>query len=1652
LPDRRLERYIKAALSRGHTPTEVRKKLLESGWHLETIDKYLESPRFRISGQLILINLLVLILVVGFLYFAGPFTGAFTAAGHDWENKVEISADNSQELIRTHIVFGDSKPTLCENGIYIEAEGVPVQFAIDNPTYADGVCTETDILIKNIIYAPPPENTSGENALTTFVTKSTTYEIYYGLLENVQPTEPTTEQPAELPAEQQPIEAQTLPEQTEQPRIANPGPDLSPLTISFTPLGASVTEFVNITASIRNLNATDAAGAFNVTFFVDEVSIGKTTISSLAASTTTTTSLLYESTSGYHSVKVFADSDGDQAETNETNNNLTQMLTIDWPKHGQNLAGNAIADVAGPTTNGTLWVSANTTGLIDGGPSVANGRVFVTTVDFATRRIFAFNQSTGTQLWNFTMANRSNTAIPLIAEGKVFVGTRENGIMHAVNESTGASIWNFTTGERIIGSANYKDGILYFGTVANATTAGVIFAVNATNGTQIRNFTLPVAIGIRSGAPAIEGNLLYTGVFNISAENGNITALNIPALTLNWTTNLTKGPAFSAPNVANGAVWIGSVLGSPADGRVYKLNATNGSIICASAATTAENVQTAPLVAEGKAFYGTGGTAPFARAINETNCSTIWTFTPQGGADGDVGASANGVMAYSNGILYFESGTGGGAAFGQVYALNATSGVRIFNYSFGNVTAGASPSAVNGVVFGASYAGQVVAIGNNVPTHTTPILNSSDGQNLTNSSLTCYNQSTTDTPGETVCNTFHFTINGTSYENLLMSFDTNNSAGTGKTRDYSSYGNNGTLGNATVGDAAEPTFVTTSVKGCGGYRFDGVNDIINITDNPSLDPVNVLTVESWVNLSSRNVTLSVKGIVGNYFADATPSGYLLDVLNDTGASTLRFRFDVFNGSDNRVTSTTNISANVFYHVVGVYNGTNLLIYVNGTLENTTAGPANISYEGANETPKIGVDYSESAARFFNGTIDEVRVYNRSLSSAEILEHFNLRYNNITQEETENGDTWQCAVTPSDSKVDGITKFSNNLTVVAPDLVPTIINWTPLGPINNTNILINATIVNRGSSNAGQFNVSFYVDDIFQSQNIVGPLAAGATNITTFSWATTSEVHDLKVFADSASQINESSETNNNLTDPIGVDWPTHHQSPQAEGSANTTGSNLTNPIIFTTNGSIFSSPVIANNYVYISSDDGFVYQLSAADLSFIAKFNTTGTTHLIHSTPVVYKGKVYVLNTLFDATTSRLFVLNATNVSIHIQNATLNFADETSSVIAADNKVYVVNFTQLLAVNASNVSQSLANFTREGTGNFRKSIPVYDDGFVYIGESVSPGSRVYKLQASNLQKVDNFTVPGTDGVRRVMSHNSILYTVFSNNSFNGTIAALNESNFSQGILHRFNFTGSSMDLYSTPAFFNNTIYIGTSTNRTLYALNATNLSQMFGSFLVPTAGAAIDTSPAVSQDGIVYFGASDKQIRSLNASNVSQLLTNYTTGAAITYSDPAIAFVGDAVYFGTNDNKTYMFPGFSFISCTFSQQAINFSNVAAFTDDNNATLNYAGAGSATLYNLTSNSNINVTVHNKGTNLVCIDTSCGTAVIGVGNLSWNSSKTSNTSIDLPGFNLTTAFDTVNPVAVNLTSGSSAWLRYWLDIPGSQAAGAYRGNYTIRCVAS
>jgi len=181
--------------------------------------------------------------------------------------------------------------------------------------------------------------------------------------------------------------------------------------------------------------------------------------------------------------------------------------------------------------------------------------------------------------------------------------------------------------------------------------------------------------------------------------------------------------------------------------------------------------------------------------------------------------------------------------------------------------------------------------------------------------------------------------------------------------DSSGTGNNGTLING-------PAWTTGKVGGA--LSFDGVDDYVDASDTNLPIGNSSATLSAWIKTTQTGEIYYLGWGTRSYFSEI-----VLGMLNNN------LTVESFGGSDegNAVINDGN-----WHHVVGVWNGgSDVVEYVDGVEQTLTSwlGSINIISSG-----HLNIGRLINSGYYFNGAIDEVRVYNRALSAAEVSAIFN----------------------------------------------------------------------------------------------------------------------------------------------------------------------------------------------------------------------------------------------------------------------------------------------------------------------------------------------------------------------------------------------------------------------------------------------------------------------------------------------------------------------------------------------------------------------------------------------------------------------------------------------------------------------------------------
>jgi hypothetical protein len=199
----------------------------------------------------------------------------------------------------------------------------------------------------------------------------------------------------------------------------------------------------------------------------------------------------------------------------------------------------------------------------------------------------------------------------------------------------------------------------------------------------------------------------------------------------------------------------------------------------------------------------------------------------------------------------------------------------------------------------------------------------------------------------------------------------------GNANDASGNGNNATVYGATL---------TTNRYGNANsaYDFNGSSSYIDITQNSTLNNLTNFTLSAWIYQIGANVEYSYR--ILDKCPAGVPGGWTFDTWDGTTGH--RLRLQAAGSSNPNVPGTTVYSLMQWHHVVATVSGTTGKVYLDGILDGT-GNVGNIPdnaldiYIGRAH-PNNGAGVNE----WFNGIIEDVRIYNRALSDTEIQQLYN----------------------------------------------------------------------------------------------------------------------------------------------------------------------------------------------------------------------------------------------------------------------------------------------------------------------------------------------------------------------------------------------------------------------------------------------------------------------------------------------------------------------------------------------------------------------------------------------------------------------------------------------------------------------------------------
>jgi uncharacterized repeat protein (TIGR02543 family) len=406
-------------------------------------------------------------------------------------------------------------------------------------------------------------------------------------------------------------------------------------------------------------------------------------------------------------------------------------------------------------------------------------------------------------------------------------------------------------------------------------------------------------------------------------------------------------------------------------------------------------------------------------------------------------------------------------------------------------------TAFDGTDVGNTLLFETQIVDSGAPTTGTPLLVSGSGSNRDDDELICTAVNSQDPDGDSVINVFNWFRGGTSFTNLYLPFESNSLT---TANDYSGYNNDGVVSGA--------SWISQGVIG-GGYSFAGSSSnhhVITVADSVSLGSDgswSEMTVEYWVNPSvdQRGARILNK----NGGAAGTSGKYMTGINTDAAGPANVIFFGVTIGTSYQETySNTDsvVATGSWSHVVGTYkSGEGLKLYINGVLQSSNLGLSGNVAASVGEPLLIGYasTVAGTANRYFKGSLDEIRIYPSALSDAQIFQNFVDQRDGfsdsatVVPQETVNGQTWRCQVTPNDGWQNGVPALSNELTIGSANTRPRIDYYTPVDAVQQLYLGQSLNFMTIASDpNASPLTFEWTLDSVIQTGAVTNALNSSWT--------------------------------------------------------------------------------------------------------------------------------------------------------------------------------------------------------------------------------------------------------------------------------------------------------------------------------------------------------------------------------------------------------------------------------------------------------------------------------------------------------------------------------------------------------------------------------
>ena len=270
----------------------------------------------------------------------------------------------------------------------------------------------------------------------------------------------------------------------------------------------------------------------------------------------------------------------------------------------------------------------------------------------------------------------------------------------------------------------------------------------------------------------------------------------------------------------------------------------------------------------------------------------------------------------------------------------------------------------------------------------------------------------------------------------------------GNANDESGNGNNGIVNGATL---TTDRFGNTN----SAYSFDGINNYISVPDSPNLRPQS-FSISAWMNLSiNTGVRMILAKNAGNYNYESIGLWYNGQYSSSIGGPGYY---------GNMLNYLNTAILNQWYFLTFQYDNTtgNTTIFLNGTAVAFMSVASTITYDSHSWSIGSELEYGVFSY-FFKGKIDDIFIYNRTLSASEVQQLYTIGGVSLSYQWSTGDTTQNITVTPSQTTTYFLTVTNGSCSGV--DSVKVSVSPLPLVNLGNDTTICqgNQILLNAGNS-------------------------------------------------------------------------------------------------------------------------------------------------------------------------------------------------------------------------------------------------------------------------------------------------------------------------------------------------------------------------------------------------------------------------------------------------------------------------------------------------------------------------------------------------------------------------------------------------------------